>query len=159
MVKKIKRDIAFDIGRGCGAYGKHGLPLTPYTTQNIPSPARKVEQRLGIDSSDKRYENMTTDILKSAAEMFIYLNACPYTDALLLFESQSTFYADLFKNSVDMVILTLNRLVRAPKNKIDDRFSSSNRAGKLLKRITSMLSLKYKDIQNLQPHKNGTFIE
>ena len=38
---------------------------------------KKVEEKLQQESSDQIIKNMTSEDLKTAAEMFIYLNMCP----------------------------------------------------------------------------------
>ena len=38
---------------------------------------RLVEEKLGLNSTDTIYEDVKPEILKLAAEMFIYLNFCP----------------------------------------------------------------------------------
>ena len=91
--------------------------------------------------------------------MFIYLNICPFDDSLdeflsdesqkarkLWFNSWTSFYTDLFTQPADQVILTLNRMM---KTKTSQDKHGRLRAVKLLKRITSLLSLQYEEIQGL----------
>ena len=147
VVKILKREISFDIVRGCGSYN---MPLTPYTWQTIPSPVMKLEQTLEIESSDQIFENVTFEALKNGAEIFIYLNTCPKGDLLSWFENWSAFYESIFKTeTIDIAILTLNRMMKIyTSNNIDVKI----RAEKLLKRITSLVSLNYKEIQSLLPN-------
>ena len=91
----------------------------------------------------------TADQLKSAAEMFIYLNICPGTfgsDSLNYmeqwFKSWFTFYQDLFKTqNPSHIIITLNRLM---KNKSDRVINQ-----KLFKKAATLFSLKYEIFQNM----------
>ena len=99
------------------------------------------------------YAKITNKDLETAAEMFIYLNACPGNSKVgarsalqRWFQAWFKFYSDLFKTQPpDLIILTLNRMMTslAPKN-ID-----FERNKKLFNRISSLLQLKYKKIQNL----------
>ena len=64
------------------------------------------EEQLKTNSSDERFNNMTAEDLKTAAEMFIYLNTCPDS----WFKSWSSFYRDLFLTKpADQIILTRRR--------------------------------------------------
>ena len=91
--------------------------------------------------------------------MFIYLNICPFDDSVdeflsdesqkarkLWFNSWTSFYTDLFTQPADQVILTLNRMM---KTKTSQDKHGRLRAVKLLKRITSLLSLQFEEIQGL----------
>ena len=73
------------------------------------------EEQLKTNSSDERFNNMTAEDLKTAAEMFIYLNMCP--EAI---KPWIVFYKEIFENeSPDQIILTLNRMMkgtRTPQN-------------------------------------------
>ena len=118
--------------------GKDGL----YTDKN--SLVKTLEQTLQMKTFENTLENITAEDLKIAASMFIYLNTCPYTDTdKLWLKSWSQFYTDLFQTqTADQVILTLNRMTKI----IDHQ---DNRDLKLLNRITSLLSLKFQEIQSL----------
>ena len=91
----------------------------------------------------------TADQLKSAAEMFIYLNICPGTFGLdssnymeQWFKSWFTFYQDLFRTQTpSQIILTLNRLM---KNKSDRVMNQE-----LFKKAATLFSLKYEIFQNM----------
>ena len=86
-----------------------------------------------------RFDNITTEDLKTAAEMFIYLDYCP-------FKSLYAFYRDLFENQpLDHIILTLNRLSKLESGK------NNNMNRKLLEKTANLLELKYKEIQNMIP--------
>ena len=118
--------------------GKDGL----YTDKN--KLVKTLEQTLQMKTFENTLANITAEDLKIAASMFIYLNTCPYTDSdILWLKSWSQFYTDLFRTqSADRVILTLNRMTKI----IDHQ---DNRDLKLLNRITSLLSLKFQEIQSL----------
>ena len=72
---------------------------------------KKVEEKLQQESSDQIMKNFTSEDLKTAAEMFIYLNMCPGTTKPWI-----GFYKYLFRTqSPDQIVLTLNRLVKGLK--------------------------------------------
>ena len=103
-----------------------------------------IEEKLGFESSEVRFENITSGDLKIAAEIFVYLRTCPGTDEGLRtwFTSWSSFYEDLFKtHTLNKVILTLNRMMKTEESKI--------RSEKLLKRVAKYIPLKYKKIQRM----------
>ena len=54
-----------------------------------------VESILKIQSSELRFNNISMEDLKSAAEMFIYLNICPSYDWYDWFHSWHLFFKDL----------------------------------------------------------------
>ena len=129
-----------------------------------------LEDQLGIESTEVRFENIGRENLKTAAEIYIYLNTCP--DSL---KPWFSFYKDLFHDQApNQIILTLNRMMKSKGTEVKD---GNIRAAKLMEKITNKLSLHYKDIQRLaQPnhmksvtdkHKtvsinisdNGTYIE
>ena len=86
-----------------------------------------------------RFDNITTEDLKTAAEIFIYLDYCPLN---LLY----AFYRDLFENQpLNQIILTLNRLSKLESGK----YNNLNR--KLLEKTVKLSELKYKEIQNMIP--------
>ena len=118
-----------------------------------------VEQMLQMESSENIDDTLTKEELKTAAEMFLYLNTCPDSS---WFKSWTDFYADLFlTQSVDKIILTLNRMMKTETSQDKD---GKVRAKKLMKRIKSLMKLKYEEIQDLRPEfvyrdtliKNGT---
>ena len=79
------------------------------------------------------FKNMTAEDLKTAAEIFIYMNTCPMKN---WFGPWYLLYNNLFKmKSPDIIIATLNRLMKS-KNK---EFFNNNK--KLLKRAKTLFSL------------------
>ena len=113
----------------------------------ILSQVKAVEQKLDIESSEKINETLTKEELKTAAEMFLYLNICPSS----MFKSWILFYEDLFfTQSADKIILTLNRMV---KTEISHDKDGKLRAKKLLQRAAQSLSLQYEDIGNFLGEK------
>ena len=117
----------------------------------------KLEQKLGIKTSDHRYGNVSAEDLKMAADMFMYLNMCPgdWTSSELVepyqlwFKAWFIFYNDLFKtNSVNKIILTLNRLINNSKDKNDKQ-----RNQKIFERAADVFSLQYKEAQKMLSKK------
>ena len=110
IVRKIK--IGTPLNKICRS-DKSGLFNS---NSDFASQVEALEKQLGIESSDGKFDNMTVHVLKIAAEMFIYLNACP---GLLISANPSSmenwfrlwysFYIDLLKDQpLDRIILTLN---------------------------------------------------
>ena len=134
------------------ACGDSGLYINSARERIVKS----VEQELKINSSNLSFENMTSTDLKTAAEFFIYLNACPHTDTLKsLFILWADFYADLFvKQSPDHIILTLNRIAHQHEDEM-----VRHRNMKLFERASNLYSLK--SVLSLMPgiEKNATFLE
>ena len=100
--------------------------------------------KLGIKSTNyAQYDNMTDVILKRAANMFMYLIFCPEDTKPWIF-----FYIDLFKNEpVDKIVLTLHRILKSKASSKNEKFQLI--ASKLYTKITTSLSFKSKDIQNM----------
>ena len=117
-----------------------------------------LEDHLSVKSSEVRFENIAAENLKTAAEMFMYLNTCPGNDSLKnWFRSWSLFYDDLFKaHNIDHIILTMNRIIKSnlPPNK-------DAKVGSVLKRTAKLLSLKLGKIQSLLPgqSRNVTYTD
>ena len=109
---------------------------------NVESQVNALEEQLQFNSSDKIMDNMTDSQLWLAGKMFTYLNSCSG-----LLKPWFSFYADLFhKQSLDVIILTLNRIL---KNENVPNKNLKDIAKTLFKRISSIFSLKYKEIQNI----------
>ena len=108
-----------------------------------------IEEIFAFESSDVRFENITRADLKIAAEIFVYLKACPEPgtdDAMQTwYTSWSSFFEDLFNTyTVDKIILTLNRIMKTDGSE-DDKVMCQ----KLLKRVAHYSSLKYEQIQGI----------
>ena len=128
-----------------------------YTTflsaDKILSQVEAVELELKIESSEQINETLTMEELQTAGEMFLYLNTCPiqYNDTWTL--NWSIFYTYLFlTQAADQIILTLNRMM---KTKIPQDKDATVRAEKLMKRISSLMSLSFEKIQTLLPGKTS----
>ena len=106
---------------------------------NILSTVSAIENKVKIATSEIIYENMTSNVLKTAAEMLNYLNSEIKFDST---KSWLKFYWTLFKTkSPNEIILTLNRIMKKSKNTNE----------KLLRKSASLLALKYEDIQSMMP--------
>ena len=111
-----------------------------------------IEEKFAFESSDVRFENITRSDLKIAAEIFVYLKACPEPGNLKTddsmqtwYTSWSSFFEDLFNtHSIGKIILTLNRIM-----KTDGSEDGKVRCQKLLKRVANYSSLKYEEIQSI----------
>ena len=72
-----------------------------------------LERNFRMNSSKVVLDNITDEVLKLSAEMYIYLNICPGT-----LGSWFLFYQDLFKTqTLNEIILTLNRLTKGATEK------------------------------------------
>ena len=107
------------------------------------SQVKAVEQKLQIESSEQPDESLTIEELKTAAEMFLYLNTCPDS----WFKSWYSFYKDLFlTQSADQIILTLNRIL---KTETLQDWDGKRIAIKLFQRAASLLSLQFEEFGSL----------
>ena len=70
-----------------------------------------------------------------------YLNICP--DPL---KPWFLFYKDLFQNEPEMIVLTLNRLIKSSGNHQNLQFNSIGK--QLFEKVSEVFSLKYKEIHN-----------
>ena len=133
-----------------------------YKNDFIAEQVRKIEQKLHIQSSYQRYENMTAKSLKHAAEMFIYLGSCPGPLAQwFLFytgwsdgKSDSSIFS-LLADQPDLIMLTLSRIMRGPnitpnKNHLAIRHITR----KLLSRMILLLTQKFVEIQSGKAHSS-----
>ena len=113
-----------------------------------------LEQQLRLEnvSSQQRFKNITSDELKNAAEMLIYLGTCPQDGFIDWFGSWYNFYDDLFKTeSPKNIILTLNRIMNSENSQIEN-FQKWNE--RLFKGSAKILSLKYQVIQSMLPRRS-----
>ena len=136
LVKNIKSKLSFE--KGCTYDGLYYC----YEIENEIRPQVDELQKalLTVNASDKRYQNMSRETLKEASEMFLYMNSCSMS-----MKSWFLFYKDLFQNhSPDQIMLTLNRIMKSNRNK-----KLMSITEKLFKKINSLLSLKYLDIENV----------
>ena len=145
IVKKIKREVSLD---------KLCPKRTIYNRQK-PYPVLSVlEEQLGIESSDMIFENITTNMLKNAAQIFIYLKGCPAEkdkETMQWYSLWNSFYTDLFNTkNPQQIILTLNRMTKSNSNDYKD---GKIRAEKLLKKIATLLPLQYEHIQKKLPRR------
>ena len=103
----------------------------------------KLEQELKIKSSDQRFGNISSEDLKTASYIFIYINLCPGK-----IKPWIIFFQDLFQTQpLDQIILTLNRVVRITSNNFQSEFFK-NLSGTLLEKVKNSVSLK--DTQHLK---------
>ena len=100
-------------------------------------------ENVGLNVSDTVHENVTTETLERAANIFIYLNFCP---KLLTWKR---FLEDLLaSSSLQTILKTLNRMVRASARMQDGKNSKVIIAKHLLNKLNSKFGLKYKSINS-----------
>ena len=122
-----------------------------YKDKNIiTDQVTEIEQKLNIQSSNQRYENMTAKSLEHAAEMLIYLAVCPGS-----FSPWLKFYSKTYRYSIfnlqfapQEIMLTLNRIMKATKTPNNHNLAIKLISQKILKKMVSMLSLKFVEIQS-----------
>ena len=103
----------------------------------------KLEEKFQMRSSSEDLRNISDQHLNDGVKGFLYLNLCSS-----LLRPWFEFYVDLFeKKSPDQIVLILNRILKGKKTAQNENLKTI--AGKLFKRITSLLSLKYKEIKNM----------
>ena len=111
VVKKVKKETSIQIDCASGVSNK-----VLYTESFIFPQIEAFEKQLDMNPSEITFENMTTEILENAGNMFVYLNYCPGN-----LKSWLVFYKDLFQNeSPAQILLTLNRITQragSPQNK------------------------------------------
>ena len=137
IVKSIKSELSFDIE--CRLGPEHLLYDDKVPQENL------LLDHLGIKSTELRFERIGEENLRTAAEIFIYLNTCPES-----LKSWFLFYQDLFYNqSPNQIILTLNRMMKSKRTSETENFL--NIAETVFKEASTLLSLKYEEIQSLNP--------
>ena len=137
VVKNIKTELSLDLE----------CRLSPdlLLYDDKMSQVNLLENQLGIQSTEVKFENIGRENLKTAAEIYIYLNTCP--DSL---KPWFLFYQDLFHNqSPNQIILTLNRMMKSRRTSQNENFLKI--AKTIFKEASTLLSLKYEEIQNLIP--------
>ena len=110
-----------------------------FSDRSVLSQVATIEQQLEVQSSDIKFENITLENLKHAAEMFIYLKTeNPCTDSLKEWLNVwGTIYTDIFENqSPQEILLSLNRMM-----KINQTASNEGKVETVLERTASFLSL------------------
>ena len=106
VVKEIKSGSSIDIT--CGVTASASKKDFLYSNNFQVTQVAAVENQLNVVPTHIRFQNMTIEDLKNAAEMFMYLNTC-----IGSLKPWFVFYKDLFKNkSPDLIILTLNRIMK-----------------------------------------------
>ena len=82
---------------------------------------KALEEKLHINASYEIFDNITEEVLKSSAEMFIYLNHC-YNDHHGGEPIWLSFYYDLFMNyNPTQILLVINRLRNTKQGKIAEQ--------------------------------------
>ena len=109
---------------------------------NLDFYVREIESKLGVNSSERIFANISGANLTKAANMFIYLSSC--SKAL---HNWSRFYRVLFqKYSPDQIVLNLNRILKSGST--PEQESVKSIARKLLQKITSEFPLAYEEIKS-----------
>ena len=116
---------------------------------DILSKVAAVERKFQVESSEIRSQNADIELLKLASDMFVYLAIVMEDDAR---KSWLSFYFNLFKSkTANEIILTLNRITKRFTER--DIYVDVNQ--KLFDRITTLLSLHYKEVQSMMMNTNA----
>ena len=133
-LKKV-RDISYE---RCEVYES-----VLYEKDMMKSQIEDLSKVLNLNSSGDVDTDVTDSTLKTAAEMFLYLNSCP--DDL---RSWFLFYEDLLsKKSLEVILLQLNRILKGGYSQNNKKLKTI--AKKVFERVTILFSSKYKEIQNI----------
>ena len=110
----------------------------------------KVEKYLNIKSPSSIINNIPKKYLETAAEIFLYLNSCPFsTISKQWYKSWFIFFNDLFKTQQpDKIILTLNRLM---KSNTEKNRHVKLMASKLMEKATILMELKNEELRRMLP--------
>ena len=115
VVKKVKKETSIQIDCASGVSNK-----VLYTESFIFPQIEAFENQLDMNPSEIIFENMTTEILENAGNMFVYLNYCPGN-----LKSWLVFYKDLFGNQpANVIVLTLNRMLKADNSSKNEEFKN-----------------------------------
>ena len=133
-LKKV-RDISYE---RCEVYES-----VLYEKDMMKSQIEDLSKVLNLNSSGDVDTDVTDSTLKTAADMFLYLNSCP--DDL---RSWFLFYEDLLsKKSLEVILLQLNRILKGGYSQNNKKLKTI--AKKVFERVTILFSSKYKEIQNI----------
>ena len=126
---------------------------TSYNSDPVESQIIALEQELKVQSHTKIYKTMESKDLENAAEVFLYLKACP-----VHLKPWILFYEELFETkSPEEILLTLNRISKGSYAATPESNFSSNMAKKLLRKARTLFSLQSKELKSQQT-KNRPFI-
>ena len=153
--KIIKRTRKTILGSGnikCDRYS--GVTTNIVATRAITSNMKALIANVGINVTYQIYQNVTSEILSTAGEMFIYLNFCP---ELLTWRE---FLDDLLENHTPhMILMTLNKITKVGiKKEISTKIATP-----LLRKLTEMFDLQYMHfgiglVNNLSVYRQGNYI-
>ena len=111
---------------------------------DIHAVVSELELRLETKSHPERIENITGEDLETAANVYAYFISCPND-----WQAWFDFFNDLLKSEkLGHILLTLNRLLKADNDKIIHRKYIKAAVRKIIEKITSLISLKHRQIPN-----------
>ena len=114
----------------------------------------ELTKKLNVKAKTGRLKSISRETLETAAQMYIYVRLCQHS-----MKSWALFYMDLLQNkSPDEIMLTLNRILNADL-KNDQNKALLEIASDLLKQITSLLQLKYGEIQDLSKGRTNSSLK
>ena len=133
ILKEIKYTISVD--KVCKNY--------LYENPEIQSIVTTFEETLNVKSSEIILGNMTDTTLKTAAEMFLYVNSCTY-----LLTPWLSFCKNLFENeSPSTILLSLNRMLKVGDTRENRDLKTIVK--KLFQKSNSLFSLKYGEVKGM----------
>ena len=126
------------------SYGRCEVTVSNlYKEDMMESQVEDLSKLLNLNTSGDVDTDVTDSTLKTAAEMFLYLNSCP--DDL---RSWFVFYEDLLqKKPIEVILLQLNRILKGGYSQNNKKLKTI--AKKVFERVTTLFSFKYEQIQNI----------
>ena len=116
--------------------------MSLYDSDTVESFVKELEQLLDIEPTEVLLEFEDKNTFKKVAESFLHLASYPKT-----LKPWFLFYEDLFKKSPDVILLTLNRIMKARND--PDKQSFKQIAQNLFQIFASTFGLQYQDFRNI----------
>ena len=142
ILKQLKGD---EIFKTC--HKTNGFFQNSVVESQLSSFARQLQFNPLSSNVNKVIKNIPKSTLNLAANMFIYINACPD-----VFQAWFMFYQDLFENQPpNHIILILNRLMMSENTR--EKIGFKMIARKLFDEVETIFSLKYQEIKMITKGK------
>ena len=140
MVKTVKSETSLDLN--CEYYGNMNSRAM-LSGDSMLSQVKAVEQMLLMESSEHINDSLTNEDLKTAAEMFLYVNSCTY-----LLTPWLSFCKNLFENeSPSTILLSLNRMLKVGDTRENRDLKTIVK--KLFQKSNSLFSPKYGEVKGM----------
>lgn len=114
QVEKTLHDINIIPSYNCFSDSQDILMNTVRREEILVALKKQISATEQVNVSTHSTTDISNEYLRTAAEMFLYLNLCPKD----MYEWK-LFYLDLLKNSPDIIVLTLNRIMVSARERGD----------------------------------------